>query len=107
MDGDSSTTDASQLGITGEYMASGHYVLQPDGKRWLGEDGCLERLQSMNLLRLETSGLAVCILYCMMKNLCLHNNGTQSSCIHVNYPTTLFMQLHTLAHTAESQCSGC
>ncbi|XP_078480466.1 nuclear transcription factor Y subunit beta-like isoform X2 [Lampetra planeri] len=28
MDGDSSTTDASQLGITGEYMASGHYVLQ-------------------------------------------------------------------------------
>lgn len=34
MDGDSSTTDASQLGITGEYMASGHYVLQPqDGKK--------------------------------------------------------------------------
>ncbi|XP_070784844.1 nuclear transcription factor Y, beta a isoform X3 [Enoplosus armatus] len=29
MDGDSSTTDASQLGITGEYMASSHYVLQP------------------------------------------------------------------------------
>ncbi|KAG7278612.1 hypothetical protein CRUP_013355 [Coryphaenoides rupestris] len=28
MDGDGSTTDASQLGITGEYMASGHYVLQ-------------------------------------------------------------------------------
>lgn len=28
MDGDSSTTDASQLGISGEYMASGHYVLQ-------------------------------------------------------------------------------
>lgn len=28
MDGDSSTTDASQLGITSEYMASGHYVLQ-------------------------------------------------------------------------------
>ncbi|KAI3366992.1 hypothetical protein L3Q82_009625 [Scortum barcoo] len=28
MDGDSSTTDASQLGITGEYMASSHYVLQ-------------------------------------------------------------------------------
>uniref|UniRef100_W5NCZ8 Nuclear transcription factor Y subunit beta n=1 Tax=Lepisosteus oculatus TaxID=7918 RepID=W5NCZ8_LEPOC len=28
MDGDSSTTDASQLGITGEYMAGGHYVLQ-------------------------------------------------------------------------------
>ncbi|KAF3704857.1 Nuclear transcription factor Y subunit beta [Channa argus] len=28
MDGDSSTTDASQLGITGEYMTSGHYVLQ-------------------------------------------------------------------------------
>lgn len=31
MDGDSSTTDASQLGITGEY---GHYVLQShDGER--------------------------------------------------------------------------
>ncbi|XP_066561343.1 nuclear transcription factor Y subunit beta isoform X2 [Amia ocellicauda] len=28
MDGDSSTTDASQLGIAGEYMAGGHYVLQ-------------------------------------------------------------------------------
>lgn len=28
MDGDNSTTDASQLGITGEYMSSGHYVLQ-------------------------------------------------------------------------------
>ncbi|XP_043964377.1 nuclear transcription factor Y subunit beta-like [Gambusia affinis] len=27
MDGDSSTTDASQLGMTGEYMASSHYVL--------------------------------------------------------------------------------
>lgn len=34
MDGDSSTTDASQLGITGEYMASSHYVLQSqDGER--------------------------------------------------------------------------
>lgn len=34
MDGDSSTTDASQLGITGEYMASGHYVLQSqDGEK--------------------------------------------------------------------------
>uniref|UniRef100_A0A3B3TXJ7 Nuclear transcription factor Y subunit beta n=2 Tax=Poecilia TaxID=8080 RepID=A0A3B3TXJ7_9TELE len=29
MDGDSSTTDASQLGMTGEYMASSHYVLHP------------------------------------------------------------------------------
>ncbi|KAL6460279.1 hypothetical protein MHYP_G00320380 [Metynnis hypsauchen] len=28
MDGDSTTTDTSQLGITGEYMAGGHYVLQ-------------------------------------------------------------------------------
>ncbi|XP_030626168.1 nuclear transcription factor Y, beta a [Chanos chanos] len=28
MDGDSSTTDTSQLGISGEYMASGQYVLQ-------------------------------------------------------------------------------
>lgn len=33
MDGDSSTTDASQLGITGEYMQSSHFVLQSqDGK---------------------------------------------------------------------------
>jgi len=33
MDGDSSTTDASQLGITGEYMAGSHFVLQTqDGK---------------------------------------------------------------------------
>lgn len=33
MDGDGSTTDASQLGITGEYMTGGHYVLQSqDGK---------------------------------------------------------------------------
>ncbi|XP_063316411.1 nuclear transcription factor Y, beta a isoform X1 [Pelmatolapia mariae] len=44
MDGDSSTTDASQLGITGEYMASSHYVLQPqedDGDENLNdhEDG--------------------------------------------------------------------
>ncbi|XP_014880460.1 nuclear transcription factor Y subunit beta-like [Poecilia latipinna] len=29
MDRDSSTTDASQLGMTGEYMASSHYVLHP------------------------------------------------------------------------------
>lgn len=28
MDGDSSTTDASQLAITGDYMTGGHYVLQ-------------------------------------------------------------------------------
>ncbi|KAK6318454.1 hypothetical protein J4Q44_G00117450 [Coregonus suidteri] len=28
MDGDSSTTDASQLGMSGEYMAGSHYVLQ-------------------------------------------------------------------------------
>lgn len=40
MDGDSSTTDTSQLGITGEYMASGHYVLQSqDGKRRQKEEG--------------------------------------------------------------------
>ncbi len=34
MDGDSSTTDASQLGITGEYMAGSHFVLAqaPEGK---------------------------------------------------------------------------
>lgn len=40
MDGDSSTTDASQLGITGEYMASGHYVLQSqegEGRQKSGE----------------------------------------------------------------------
>lgn len=28
MDGDSSTTDTTQLGITGEYMTGGTYVLQ-------------------------------------------------------------------------------
>ncbi|KAJ7998018.1 hypothetical protein DPEC_G00218190 [Dallia pectoralis] len=28
MDGDGSTTDASQLGMSGDYMAGGHYVLQ-------------------------------------------------------------------------------
>ncbi|XP_074863868.1 nuclear transcription factor Y subunit beta isoform X2 [Carettochelys insculpta] len=29
MDGDSSTTDASQLGIAGDYMGGGHFVIQP------------------------------------------------------------------------------
>lgn len=34
MDGDSTTTDTSQLGITSEYMTGGHYVLQAqDGKK--------------------------------------------------------------------------
>lgn len=28
MDGDGTTTDTSQLAITGDYMTSGHYVLQ-------------------------------------------------------------------------------
>uniref|UniRef100_A0A8C7YUG0 Nuclear transcription factor Y, beta b n=1 Tax=Oryzias sinensis TaxID=183150 RepID=A0A8C7YUG0_9TELE len=39
MDGDSSTTDTSQLGITGEYMASGQYVLQPqdDGEESMND----------------------------------------------------------------------
>lgn len=33
MEGDSSTTDATQLGITGEFMTGGTYVLQTqDGK---------------------------------------------------------------------------
>lgn len=33
MEGDGSTTDATQLGITGEFMAGGTYVLQAqDGK---------------------------------------------------------------------------
>lgn len=39
MDGDSSTTDASQLGITGEYMASGHYVLQSQDGKGRQEEG--------------------------------------------------------------------
>lgn len=34
MDGDSSTTDASQLGITGEYMAGSHFVLQAQDGKW-------------------------------------------------------------------------
>ncbi|KAM5288878.1 nuclear transcription factor Y subunit beta isoform 4-T4 [Ctenodactylus gundi] len=29
MDGDSSTTDASQLGISAEYIGGSHYVIQP------------------------------------------------------------------------------
>ncbi|KAM6321009.1 nuclear transcription factor Y subunit beta isoform 2-T2 [Aegotheles albertisi] len=29
MDGDSSTTDASQLGIAGDYIGGSHYVIQP------------------------------------------------------------------------------
>ncbi|TRY90909.1 hypothetical protein DNTS_024685, partial [Danionella cerebrum] len=29
MEGDSSTTDASQLGIANEYMAGSHFVLHP------------------------------------------------------------------------------
>ncbi|KAG9329621.1 hypothetical protein JZ751_003456 [Albula glossodonta] len=42
MDGDSSTTDASQLGMSGEYMSESHYVLQSqedDGEEELHEDG--------------------------------------------------------------------
>uniref|UniRef100_A0A4W5P613 Nuclear transcription factor Y subunit beta n=1 Tax=Hucho hucho TaxID=62062 RepID=A0A4W5P613_9TELE len=35
MEGDGSTTDASQLGMPGEYLAGSHYVLQSqDGKWW-------------------------------------------------------------------------
>ncbi|XP_048863827.1 nuclear transcription factor Y subunit beta-like isoform X2 [Brienomyrus brachyistius] len=37
MDGDSSTTDASQLGIAGEYMQSSHFVLQSQDED--GEEG--------------------------------------------------------------------
>uniref|UniRef100_A0AAY4B1P6 Nuclear transcription factor Y, beta b n=1 Tax=Denticeps clupeoides TaxID=299321 RepID=A0AAY4B1P6_9TELE len=37
MEGDGSTTDASQLGITGEYMAGSHYVLQAQDEE--GEEG--------------------------------------------------------------------
>ncbi|XP_053572938.1 nuclear transcription factor Y subunit beta isoform X1 [Bombina bombina] len=29
MDGDNATTDATQLGISGEYIGGGHYVIQP------------------------------------------------------------------------------
>ncbi|OCT73515.1 hypothetical protein XELAEV_18036492mg [Xenopus laevis] len=29
LDGDSSTTDTSQLGISGDYISGGHYVIQP------------------------------------------------------------------------------
>lgn len=35
MDGDGTNTDASQLNITGDYMAGGHYVLQTqEGKEF-------------------------------------------------------------------------
>lgn len=34
MDGDSATTDASQLGISADYIGGSHYVIQPhDGER--------------------------------------------------------------------------
>ncbi|XP_063761503.1 nuclear transcription factor Y, beta a isoform X1 [Eleginops maclovinus] len=39
MDGDNSTTDTSQLSMTGgEYMASGHYVLQSQDGEYDGEE---------------------------------------------------------------------
>lgn len=34
MDGDSATTDASQLGISADYIGGSHYVIQPhDGRK--------------------------------------------------------------------------
>lgn len=34
MDGDSATTDASQLGISADYIGGSHYVIQPhDGEK--------------------------------------------------------------------------
>lgn len=46
MDGDSSTTDASQLGISGDFMPSGHYVLQSqDGEERTGCRCCENKHQ--------------------------------------------------------------
>lgn len=42
MDGDNSTTDASQLGIAGDYIGGSHYVIQPhDGKKCNSKYYCL------------------------------------------------------------------
>uniref|UniRef100_A0AAR2KL36 Nuclear transcription factor Y subunit beta n=1 Tax=Pygocentrus nattereri TaxID=42514 RepID=A0AAR2KL36_PYGNA len=56
MDGDSTTTDTSQLGITGEYMAGGHYVLQApddDGDDSLHDhedgNGCKDNLREQDI----------------------------------------------------------
>uniref|UniRef100_A0A673N530 Nuclear transcription factor Y subunit beta n=1 Tax=Sinocyclocheilus rhinocerous TaxID=307959 RepID=A0A673N530_9TELE len=55
MDGDSSTTDASQLGITGEYMAGSHFVLAQaqDGDEGLNDhedgDGSKDNLREQDI----------------------------------------------------------
>ncbi|KAL7882506.1 hypothetical protein SRHO_G00001640 [Serrasalmus rhombeus] len=56
MDGDSTTTDTSQLGITSEYMAGGHYVLQApddDGDDSLHDhedgNGCKDNLREQDI----------------------------------------------------------
>lgn len=56
MDGDSSTTDASQLGITGEYMASGHYVLQ-------SQDGEEAGRSAENRVRFELRADSTCVCF--------------------------------------------
>ncbi|KAG7320486.1 hypothetical protein KOW79_016339 [Hemibagrus wyckioides] len=56
MDGDSTTTDTSQLAITSDYMTSGHYVLQTqddDGEESLHDhedgNGCKDNLREQDI----------------------------------------------------------
>ncbi|XP_053364032.1 nuclear transcription factor Y, beta a [Clarias gariepinus] len=56
MDGDSTTTDTSQLAITGDYMTGGHYVLQAqddDGEESLHDhedgNGCKDNLREQDI----------------------------------------------------------
>ncbi|KAK2832192.1 hypothetical protein Q7C36_015654 [Tachysurus vachellii] len=56
MDGDSTTTDTSQLAITGDYMTGGHYVLQTqedDGEESLHDhedgNGCKDNLREQDI----------------------------------------------------------
>ncbi|XP_062851095.1 nuclear transcription factor Y, beta a isoform X2 [Trichomycterus rosablanca] len=56
MDGDGTTTDASQLNITGDYMTGGHYVLQTqedDGEESLHDhedgNGCKDNLREQDI----------------------------------------------------------
>lgn len=63
MDGDSSTTDASQLGITGEYMASGHYVLQSQD----GEKLQTRRTSPVSGLKINADSVCVCFVKMMQR----------------------------------------
>lgn len=62
MDGDSSTTDASQLGISGEFMQSTHYVLQSqDGEERTGCRWCENKHQCT-----QWEAYCVCVFFLKM-----------------------------------------